>query len=144
MIKGPILVVAAVVENAAGEVLIARRPEHHQIAGGQWEFPGGKVEAGESPTSALVREIKEELGLTVCPYGSEALIDAISHVYSNSSGEAVHVVLLAYRCQLMGGELALSDTAEVRWIASGASGAAMVRSLSIAAADQELFRRVFS
>ncbi len=63
--SGPVHVVAAVIFNAAGDqVLIARRPQHlHQ--GGLWEFPGGKVEAGESPRAALARELWEELALRV-------------------------------------------------------------------------------
>lgn len=57
-----ILVAAAVLENTAGEVLLARRPDHvHQ--GGLWEFPGGKVEPGESLHAALERELAEELGV---------------------------------------------------------------------------------
>ncbi len=58
-------VVAGVIFNAArDQVLIARRPDHlHQ--GGLWEFPGGKVEAGESPRAALARELREELALRV-------------------------------------------------------------------------------
>jgi 8-oxo-dGTP diphosphatase len=57
-----ILVAAAVLENTAGEVLLARRPDHvHQ--GGLWEFPGGKVEPGESLDAALARELAEELGV---------------------------------------------------------------------------------
>jgi 8-oxo-dGTP diphosphatase len=57
-------VVAAVIRDAGGRVLLARRPDHkHQ--GGRWEFPGGKVEAGESLDAALARELEEELGLIV-------------------------------------------------------------------------------
>jgi len=57
-------VAAAVVEDRAGRILLARRPQHlHQ--GGLWEFPGGKVEAGEPVRDALVRELEEEIGITV-------------------------------------------------------------------------------
>lgn len=60
----PLHVAAAVIGNAEGKILIARRPEHlHQ--GGLWEFPGGKVEAGETVAQALKRELAEELGITV-------------------------------------------------------------------------------
>ncbi len=58
----PLPVVAAVIEDGAGRVLLARRPEHaHQ--GGLWEFPGGKMEAGEPLEAALARELEEELGI---------------------------------------------------------------------------------
>ncbi|MDR6678481.1 Nudix family hydrolase [Pseudomonas oryzihabitans] len=57
-------VVAAVIRNPQGQILIAQRPAHkHQ--GGLWEFPGGKVEAGEAPAAALARELVEELGIQV-------------------------------------------------------------------------------
>lgn len=62
--SGYLHVAAAVIEDRAGRILLALRPEHlHQ--GGLWEFPGGKVEAGESVRSALTRELEEELGITV-------------------------------------------------------------------------------
>ncbi len=64
MIGNPIHVAVAVIQNAAGEVLISKRPAHlHQ--GGMWEFPGGKLEPGETLAQALKREIYEELGLEV-------------------------------------------------------------------------------
>lgn len=59
-----ILVVAAALYDAAGRVLIAQRPAGKHLAG-RWEFPGGKVAAGESEGAALVRELREELGIEV-------------------------------------------------------------------------------
>lgn len=59
-----LLVVAGVLEDASGRVLIARRPEHKHH-GGFWEFPGGKLEPGESPARGLGRELHEELGIDV-------------------------------------------------------------------------------
>ena len=58
-----VLVVAVALIDADGRVLIARRPEGKQLAG-LWEFPGGKVEPGERPEHALIRELKEELAST--------------------------------------------------------------------------------
>ena len=57
-------VVAAAVIDAAGRVLIAQRPEGRHLAGG-WEFPGGKLEAGEERLAGLARELREELGITI-------------------------------------------------------------------------------
>lgn len=62
----PIPVVCAIIENAAGRVLVAQRPVHKHL-GLKWEFPGGKVEPGEPPAAALQREIKEELGCEIVP-----------------------------------------------------------------------------
>ncbi len=57
-------VVAAVIYNDAGEVLLSRRPDHVHL-GGLWEFPGGKLETGETPRRALERELREELGIVL-------------------------------------------------------------------------------
>ncbi|RCU43218.1 (deoxy)nucleoside triphosphate pyrophosphohydrolase [Corallincola holothuriorum] len=62
--KRVISVVAAVIENENGEWLIAKRPKH-KTRGGYWEFPGGKIEAGEEAQTALKREISEELGIRI-------------------------------------------------------------------------------
>jgi 8-oxo-dGTP diphosphatase len=70
-----------VILNAAGEVLVARRHEHlHQ--GGLWEFPGGKIHAGESCFEALCRELEEELDIEVG--SAEPLID-IEHAYPDKT-----------------------------------------------------------
>lgn len=139
MTKGPILVAAAVIENSAGEILIARRPLHHKVAGGEWEFPGGKVEPGEDPRSTVRREISEELGLDIA-VGD--LVDVSSHVYPLESGDDLHVVLIGYHCSLLGGELRLNDVAEIAWIAR-AEYATVLLGRPVAAADMPLFQRVF-
>jgi len=61
-----LLVVAVALIDGDGRVLIAQRPEGKQLAG-LWEFPGGKVEAGELPEDALARELEEELGIDIAP-----------------------------------------------------------------------------
>jgi 8-oxo-dGTP diphosphatase len=63
-VKGAILVVAAAVYDRDGRILIAQRPLGKHMAG-HWEFPGGKVDAGESEAEALSRELREELGIEV-------------------------------------------------------------------------------
>ncbi|MBI3886428.1 MAG: (deoxy)nucleoside triphosphate pyrophosphohydrolase [Opitutae bacterium] len=62
--SAPIPVVCAVLERSDGRVLLARRPAHKHLAL-QWEFAGGKVEPGEAPAAALLREIREELGCAI-------------------------------------------------------------------------------
>ncbi len=74
-----LLVAAAALIDSSGRVLITQRPDHKQL-GGLWEFPGGKVELGEAPEHALVRELKEELDLTVEPDALDPFAFA-SHAY---------------------------------------------------------------
>ncbi len=122
-IKGPIFVVAAVIRNSLGQVLLARRPTSHPIAGGLWEFPGGKVEPGEKPEDALIREIQEELGVTIVvarSRGQDGLLGLASHVYPGAGDSPnVHILLAGYHADLAAGDEAkirLSDVAEVKWI----------------------------
>ncbi|WP_395646158.1 (deoxy)nucleoside triphosphate pyrophosphohydrolase [Terricaulis sp.] len=76
-----LLVVAAAMFDGAGRVLITQRPNHKAL-GGLWEFPGGKVDAGESPEAALIRELKEELEITVEPDALDPFAFA-SHAYAD-------------------------------------------------------------
>lgn len=86
----PIPVVAAIVQTEEG-ILIARRAEGER-RGGLWEFPGGKVEPGESPEEALVREIREELGIEV---SAGELLHTHRHRYPD-----IEISLASYRCRL--------------------------------------------
>jgi len=74
-----LLVAAAALIDSTGRVLITQRPNHKQL-GGLWEFPGGKVELGEAPETALARELKEELDLNVEPDALDPFAFA-SHAY---------------------------------------------------------------
>ena len=79
--RKPIEVVAAVIRDGDGNILIAQRPQNkHQ--GGKWEFPGGKVEAGESRRAALARELNEELGIEV---GHSSRLISVYHEYEDKS-----------------------------------------------------------
>lgn len=104
------LVVAAALTDTEGRVLVAQRPADKQH-GGLWEFPGGKVEPGETPVDALVRELREELGIEVDP-GTLTPV-----AFSESAGER-HLVLLLYRCRTWRGEARALDAAAVRWMAT--------------------------
>lgn len=77
----PIAVVAAIIENRDGQLLIAERPPNKNWAG-YWEFPGGKIEAGESHEAALLRELREELGLAL-----EG--ETLTHYYHGNRGAEV-------------------------------------------------------
>lgn len=100
-------VAVAVVLDAQGRCLLSKRPDHvHQ--GGKWEFPGGKVEAGESVQQALVRELEEELGIT--PTVCESLI-RVPHDYGDK-----RVLLDVYRVTAYDGEACGMEGQELRWV----------------------------
>lgn len=84
-----LLVSAVALVDADGRVLLAQRPAGKPMAG-LWEFPGGKVEAVETPEACLVREIREELGVTLCDH-CFAPLGFVSHAY-----ERFHLVMLLY------------------------------------------------
>jgi 8-oxo-dGTP diphosphatase len=99
--------VAAAVLIQNGKVLIARRrPGVSQ--GGLWEFPGGKIKAGETPEQCLTREIREELGLAV------AVADFLGESVYTYPRETIR--LLAYRVRATGGSPAARDHAEIAWV----------------------------
>jgi len=86
-----LLVVAAALVDADGRVLLAQRPPGKQLAG-LWEFPGGKIDAGERPEQALARELGEELGIDACVSCMQPLAFA-SHAY-----EDFHLLMPLFVC----------------------------------------------
>lgn len=109
MVKSePLLVVCAIVEHE-GKVLIARRGPAMAMAG-YWEFPGGKVEENESAKGALIREIKEELGL-------EIGVGAALPPSDWNSGKGF-IRLLPFVCRVLGGQLQLLEHDAVEWLAA--------------------------
>jgi len=87
-----LVLVAAIALVHEGKVLLAERPAGKSMAG-LWEFPGGKVEAGETPETCLVRECAEELGIEVAEADLEPLTFA-SHTY-----ETFHLLMPLYACR---------------------------------------------
>ncbi|WP_276613230.1 8-oxo-dGTP diphosphatase MutT [Nitrincola schmidtii] len=100
-------VAAAVIYNPAGNILIARRPEHKH-KGGLWEFPGGKVEANETASDALARELYEELG--IINITSKPLIQ-ITHHYPERS-----VLLDVYSVTAFSGEALGCEGQPIQWV----------------------------
>ncbi len=101
-----IRVTAAVLERA-GRILIAKRPEGDRLAG-LWEFPGGKIEEGESPRDCLARELHEEFEIT-----AEIGEFLVAHVHRYPH---VEIELLSYRATHVAGVFELRDHDEVRWV----------------------------
>jgi 8-oxo-dGTP diphosphatase len=104
-----LLVVAAALVDPDGRVLIAQRPEGKSMAG-LWEFPGGKVETGETPETALIRELTEELGIQV-KEPCLAPFTFASHTY----GE-FHLLMPLYICRRWDGEPKPLSHAALKWI----------------------------
>ncbi len=106
----PIVLVAAVaLVDRDGRVLIARRPEGKAMAG-LWEFPGGKVDHGETPETALIRELDEELGIRV-PARCLAPLTFASHAY-----EEFHLLMPLYVCRNWDGIITAREGQELEWV----------------------------
>jgi len=101
-------VVAALIVQADGKILICQRTKHQPLAL-KWEFPGGKIEEGEQPEDALRRELEEELGITA-RVGEE--ISRLRHTYRNGNS----VELRFYRVQEYEGEIENRIFRDVRWV----------------------------
>jgi 8-oxo-dGTP diphosphatase len=110
-----LLVVAAAMIDQSGRVLVAKRPQGKEFAG-LWEFPGGKVEPGETPEVALARELYEELGIEV------DVPSLVPVSFSSESRGDRHLVLLLYRSSVWSGEAQALDAAAIRWVDIGDLG----------------------
>ena len=102
-----ITVLCGIIYNTSGEVFLARRREGKSQAG-KWEFPGGKLEAGESEAACLQRELLEELGMEI--EVQERLGENV-HAYSE-----VEIRLIAYRCRFIQATYVLTDHDEYAWV----------------------------
>lgn len=122
------LQVAAGVVARGGRLLVAQRPPGDARAG-RWEFPGGKLEAGETAAACLVRELREELGIEV---HEPAFLMRVTHDYPE-----LRVHLHAYRCRWRAGEPEAREHARVRWVTLDELGA-----LEWADADRPIVARL--
>ena len=103
------LVVACALIDADKRVLLAQRPEGKPMAG-LWEFPGGKVEPGERPEATLIRELHEELGITVSEPCLAPLTFA-SHAYEN-----IHLLMPLYICRRWEGMVVAREGQALAWV----------------------------
>lgn len=104
-----VLVVAAALIDNDGRVLIAQRPEGKSLAG-MWEFPGGKVEAGETPEIALIRELEEELGITT----KQACLAPF--VFASYTYETFHLLMPLYLIRRWEGFVQPKEHTALKWV----------------------------
>lgn len=104
-----LLVVAVALIDADNRVLIAQRPKHKQL-GGLWEFPGGKLDPGERPEAALIRELDEELGITV----KEACLAPLT--FASHAYEDFHLLMPLYVCRRWDGQVMPREGQELAWV----------------------------
>lgn len=106
---GLLMVSAAALVDTEGRVLLQERPEGKPMAG-LWEFPGGKVEPGETPEAALIRELQEELGIDVTPACLAPAVFA-----SEKLGDR-HLLLLLYVCRKWTGVAEARHATALKWV----------------------------
>ena len=104
-----VLVVAVALVDADGRVLLAQRPPGRSMAG-LWEFPGGKVESGESPEQALIRELHEELAIDV-KASCLAPLTFASHAYDD-----FHLLMPLYVCRRWNGIVTAREGQQLAWV----------------------------
>ncbi len=125
------LVVAGLIIGDDGRVLITQR-RADQALPLQWEFPGGKVEAGESPVAALARELREEIGVEVAV---GRIWEVLFHAYPDFD-----LVMLVYPCRITDGEPHPVEVADLAWI----EPAALPGDFDILPADRPLVDRLIA
>lgn len=104
-----VLVVACALIDVDGRVLLAQRPLGRTMAG-LWEFPGGKMEAGEKPEDSLIRELREELGIEV----KEACLAPLT--FASHSYEDFHLMMPLYVCRRWEGNVTALEGQQLAWV----------------------------
>ncbi len=106
-----IVVAVGILESDDGRILLCQRAAHKSFAG-QWEFPGGKAEAGETPRRALVRELREELAI--------AVLEATEYHRETATYPGDHTYDVRYfRVRSWSGSIVAPEFADLRWVARG-------------------------
>ncbi|WP_303722393.1 (deoxy)nucleoside triphosphate pyrophosphohydrolase [Malonomonas rubra] len=126
-LKLPVAVCAAVIEKN-GRYLLTKRPADKKL-GGFWEFPGGKIDPGESPHAALKRELREELSIEI---SVRSVLETVYHHY-----EWGNVLILAYLCRWESGTIEHLEVADHAWVGPQDFGA-----YDILAADQPILEKI--
>jgi 8-oxo-dGTP diphosphatase len=121
-----LLVVACALIDADNRVLVTQRPEGKALAG-LWEFPGGKLEAGERPEAALIRELQEELGVTT----KEACLAPLT--FASHAYEEFHLMMPLYVCRRWEGQPMAREGQGLKWVRPG-----KLRALAMPPADEPL------
>ncbi len=104
-----VLVAAVALVDADGRILLAQRPEGKAMAG-LWEFPGGKIESGETPEVALIRELQEELGINTWASCLAPLTFA-SHSYDD-----FHLLMPLFICRKWEGQVSSQEGQALKWV----------------------------
>jgi 8-oxo-dGTP diphosphatase len=104
-----LLVAAVALVDADQRILLAQRPAGKPMAG-LWEFPGGKVEAGERPEETLIRELHEELGISV----REACLGPLT--FASHSYDSFHLLMPLYICRRWDGLVEPREGQALRWV----------------------------
>lgn len=120
------LVVACALVDGDGRVLVAQRPEGKALAG-LWEFPGGKMEAGERPEETLIRELDEELGITV----KEACLAPLT--FASYPYETFHLLMPLWICRRWEGVIQKKEHQALQWLRP-----ACLRDIPMPPADEPL------
>jgi 8-oxo-dGTP diphosphatase len=107
--KRLLLVAAAALVDADGRVLICKRPQGKSLAG-LWEFPGGKLEAGETPEACLIRELDEELGIAV----TEACLAPF--VFASHTYDSFHLMMPLFLCRRWSGTVRALQHEALAWV----------------------------
>lgn len=122
------VVVAAAVVERDGKILLTKRRDKGHLAG-LWEFPGGKLEEGEAPEDAVVRECREECGIEL---EVDSILEVTHHAYPEKT-----VLLLFYWCRLVSGEVQHLEVADHVWVLPSE-----LRSYELPPADEPVVRAI--